>query len=533
MSTDATAIDAALFDLAHDAVIVRRADDGVITRWNGAAESLYGWPAAEAVGQVAHDLLATEFPAPRDAVQAALRLDGRWEGLLVQRHRDGSRLVVSTRWRLSEAAHPPSSGRAADGGRGGVVIEASTPVVEPGQAAPQCLDLLRQAEAAEARFRTFVELAPDGVVIVDGAGRIVLVNQQAERLFGYSREELLGQPVELLMPERFHLTHVRHRADYQAHPRTRPMGAGLALFAQRKDGTEFPVEISLSAMAIEGQRLITSVIRDITARKQAEEQLRLSAEALRRRTADLERSNAELQQFAYVASHDLQEPLRMVASYTQLLARRYRGKLDADADEFIAYAVDGATRMQQLINDLLTYSRVGTRQLTPKPTDCGALVATVLADLAFALEESGAEVVHGDLPTVLADPRQLHQLFLNLIGNAVKFRGERRPRVEIGAERDGQQWRFWVRDNGIGIDPQYADRIFVIFQRLHTRADYPGTGIGLAICKRIVERHGGRIWFESTPGEGTTFFFTLPALPGERAAAGAPAVAAGEGVPGG
>ena len=228
--------------------------------------------------------------------------------------------------------------------------------------------------------------------------------------------------------------------------------------------------------------------------------------------ADLARSNAELEQFAYVASHDLQEPLRMVASYTQLLGRRYRGKLDSDADEFIGFAVDGALRMQELINDLLAYSRVGTRALQVEAIDTGSLVDQVLGDLTAAIGESGATVRHGGLPTVQGDRTQLRQLFQNLIANAIKFRGERPPQVHVSAERNDRAWSFAVRDNGIGIDPDYRERIFVLFQRLHTRAEYPGTGIGLAICRKIVERHGGRIWLESQPGQGTTFWFSLPAV---------------------
>ncbi|MBI4498793.1 MAG: PAS domain S-box protein [Chloroflexi bacterium] len=362
---------------------------------------------------------------------------------------------------------------------------------------------ITERRTAEARFRQLLEAAPDAIVVVGADGRITVVNSQAERLFGYAREELLGQPVEVLIPARLRERHVGHRARYAAQPQTRPMGVGLDLYGRRKDGSEFPTEISLSPIDDGSQVSVISVIRDITVRKQAEEQLRQTA-------AELERSNADLQQFAYVASHDLQEPLRMVASFTQLLARRYRGRLDADADTFIAFVVDGATRMQRLIEDLLAYSRVGTQGRPFEPTNVGAVVDRVLSELSAAITEHGATVTRDPLPTVMADPIQLGQVFQNLISNAIKFHQDAPPRVHVSTERQGREWRFSVRDNGIGIDPRYADRIFVIFQRLHAPGEFPGTGIGLAICKKIVERHGGRIWVASAPGEGATFSFTIP-----------------------
>lgn len=247
------------------------------------------------------------------------------------------------------------------------------------------------------------------------------------------------------------------------------------------------------------QKATLNILEDI---KQTEEELRATM-------GKLERSNDELQQFAYVASHDLQEPLRMIASFLQLLYSRYSGKLDSDAKEFIDFAVDGANRMQAMINDLLLYSRVGTRGKDFSSVDCEQILHKVLDTLQITIRETGARVTYGTLPVIEGDQSQMNQLFQNLISNAIKFRGERPPQIHVQAERAGGEWRFSVSDNGIGIDPEFRDRIFIIFQRLHGNTEYPGTGIGLAVCKRIIERHGGRLWVESKPGEGSTFYFTI------------------------
>jgi light-regulated signal transduction histidine kinase (bacteriophytochrome) len=248
---------------------------------------------------------------------------------------------------------------------------------------------------------------------------------------------------------------------------------------------------------------MVGVAQDITKRKLAEA-------ALLQRTEELARSNTELVQFAYVASHDLQEPLRMVSSYVQLLARRYAGKLDADADVFIGFAVDGAKRMQHMINDLLAFSRVTTKGHGFEPVEADAALKLALVNLKMAIEESQASVTFDPLPVVNADSAQLTQLFQNLIGNAIKFRRKEPPKVHVSVEKRAREWEFSVRDNGIGIEPQHLERIFVIFQRLNTAAEFPGTGIGLAICKKIVERHGGNLWVSSQPGAGSTFHFTIP-----------------------
>lgn len=266
---------------------------------------------------------------------------------------------------------------------------------------------------------------------------------------------------------------------------------------ERRDG-------ELKKTQSELQQRVDELQHEVAERRRAEE-------TLAGKTIELQRSNAELEQFAYVASHDLREPLRMITGYTQLLEKRYRAQLDATAQDYIDFAVDGAKRMEALIIDLLTYSRVGTKGKAFAAADIEALFATTLKSLSIAIEESGAKVTHDPLPVMWCDGAQVGQLLLNLIGNGIKYHDTRIPKIHLSCKRDGDQWLFAVSDNGIGIEARYAERIFVIFQRLHTRDEYPGTGIGLAVCKKIVERHGGRIWLESEPGRGSTFYFTIPA----------------------
>jgi PAS domain S-box-containing protein len=505
---------------------------------------------------------------------------------------------------------------------------------------------------AEDRFRSLLEAVPDALVIVNQTGRIDLVNSQTEKVFGYPRAELLGQPVELLIPERFKAGHVRLREAYNSEPRVRPMGIGRELFARHKTGREFPVEISLSPLRTADGLLVISTIRDIslqkareaelrkaearyrtlveeipaitfmapldettlgelyvspqieailgfsqeewlrdpvlwhrqlhpedrdrwnvefaptvaegkpfrsvyrflsrdgrvvwvhgeakvvrgddgrplfiegvafdiTPLKQAEQELKALNETLEQRVAEraalaeeraraLERSHAELEKFAYVASHDLREPLRTLKNFPRLLARQYAGQLDATAEDYMNRIIAGAANMEKLIDDLSKYSRVVRGERALIAVNCAEVLASACANLQGAIEECGATIAAGALPTLRANQTELVLLFQNLIGNAVKFRAVRPVQVDVAAQPQADGWLFSVRDNGIGIEPQYLERIFGLGERLHSKRRYSGTGFGLAICQKIVEAHGGRIWAESRPDQGSTFYFTLP-----------------------
>ena len=361
----------------------------------------------------------------------------------------------------------------------------------------------------ESRYRGLLEAAPDAMVLMNTDGGIVLLNLQAEKQFQYHRDELAGRPLRTIIPEVWTIiADVKQRIAgalrSAGNSKAQEIGAGIEFNGRRKDNSDFPIEVTLSILQTAEGVLVTVAIRDITTRKKAEAQLLQTMQ-------ELNRSNEELGQFAYIASHDLQEPLRMVASYTQLLSKRYKGKLDGDADQFIAFAVDGANRMQLLIQDLLAYSRIGTKGSELLATSSENALERAIVNLAGAIEDSGALVTHDLLPSVLADQRQLVQLFQNLVGNAIKYQGAGVPRIHVSCNRSaGAKWLFSVQDNGLGIEAKYFERIFGMFQRLHKREEFAGTGIGLAICKKIVERHGGEISVESQLGHGSTFRFALP-----------------------
>ena len=363
---------------------------------------------------------------------------------------------------------------------------------------------ITERKLSDERFRLVVEACPSGMIMIDADGKIVLINAEAERLFGYAREELFGRSIDILVPAMARPGHAKLRKEFVAAPEARRMGIGRDLYGARKNGTQIPIEIGLNPIQTSDGLMILSAITDISERKRA-------TEDLAKRSEQLERSNADLGQFAHVASHDLQEPLRMVSSYTSLLAEHYKDRTDEKAEKCIRYVLDGANRMQQLIQDLLSYSRVDSQAELPVLINSEIVVRTALINLKVAIEESHAEIDFDELPTVQADAVQLTQVFQNLIGNALKFYGERPPHIRIGAKLSDDRWVFEIEDNGIGIEKEYAERVFHMFQRLNERGRYEGSGIGLAIVKKIVERHSGRVWFESKPKIGTTFYFTIPA----------------------
>jgi PAS domain S-box-containing protein len=472
-----------LLDGVKDYAIFMMDPQGRIVSWNAGAERIKGYTAEQIIGRN----FSCFFPPAdieRGRPEEVLRMtaaEGRHEEQGMRVRKDGSRFLAGVTF---TALRDPA-------GRLRGFSEFSHD--------------LSESKESEAKYRGLLEAAPDAMVVVNQGGEIVLLNFQAEKRFGYHRDELVGQKVKNIIPEGFAERLLADGTRTAADALAQQIGTGIELSGLRKDGSRFPIEIMLSPLESPAGILVTAAIRDISVRKKSEEQMLKT-------TRELKRSNEELQQFAYVASHDLQEPLRMVASYTQLLASRYKGRLDSDADEFIAYAVDGANRMQGLIQDLLAYSRAGTNAKAIREVSSENALKSAIKNLRATIQESAAVVTHDSLPAITADETQLAQVFQNLIGNAIKYRGAEVPRVHLSATKNGgDEWIFSVRDNGLGIDPQYFERIFILFQRLHGQNEFNGTGIGLAICKKILERLGGRIWVDSQLEKGSTFYFSLPA----------------------
>ncbi len=465
--------------------------DGKITDVNAATEEVTGLDRAALIGTD----FSSYFTDPDKALagyQKVFREGFVRDYRLELRHRDGHCTSVL----YNASVYRDESGNVAG------VFAAARDITERERAEAA----LRQTQE---RFSSMIEGVRDyAIVFLEPDGRVASWNKGAERIKGFRAEEIVGQ----------HFSRFYAPADVASGKPGLELREAAAEgrfededWRIRRDGTYFWANVIITALRdLDGKLTgFVKITRDLTERRRAEEEIR-------RYTEELRRSNQELEHFAYVASHDLQEPLRTVSSFAQLLARRYRGKLDQDADEFIDFVVQGASRMQTLINDLLAFSRVGTRGAPFATVNCEEVLAAAKENLDAAIADSGAVIMHDPLPILAGDDMQLVQLFQNLFGNAIKFRRpEETPRIHVSAAKEGDAWHFSVRDNGIGIDPGYFERIFIIFQRVHGRDEYPGTGIGLAICKKIVERHGGRIWVESQPGKGSTFHFTIPVTANE------------------
>jgi PAS domain S-box-containing protein len=372
---------------------------------------------------------------------------------------------------------------------------------------------ISERRRAEAKFRQLLESAPDAFVIADREARIQLVNKRAEELFGYSRRELAGRSVEILLAEQHLNGHAAALASYMAAPEPRVLGSAEDFRLRRSDGGVVPVEVSLSPLWIGEELLVSAAVRDVTERRRIEAGLVEAHAELEQRAEELERSNSELAEIAEVVSHDLSEPLTTATRFGQTLDARYGGELDAQARVFISRILEVLERMDARITSVLEYARVRSRPPDVGPVDTAAVLdALVTVTMTGMIHESGVELSAGELPVVMGDAEQLAQLFQNLLSNAIKFASEdRRPQVVVSARRIGPLWEFSVADNGVGIPQEYAARVFDIFERVDRDERSPGTGIGLAICKRIIDRHQGRIWVESASGEGCTIHFTLPA----------------------